>query len=114
MNEWLMKIVAGNEITVIAGVSAGIWWIIHRTFLHQGQIKNLETKIDHVDQKIDTLFSNLKDYMDKRVDRMEDYMKKMNEVHREDMQNMDAKWERLFERLLLQDQQKSGHTNKST
>jgi hypothetical protein len=36
---------------------------------------------------------------DKRIDRMEEH-------HREDMQNMDAKWERLFERLLLQDQQK--------
>lgn len=36
---------------------------------------------------------------DKRIDRMEQH-------HREDMQRMDAKWERLFERLLLQDQQK--------
>lgn len=33
-------------------------------------------------------------------------MKSMNTLHREDMKNMDAKWERLFERLLLQDQQK--------
>lgn len=34
-----------------------------------------------------------------RIDRMEDY-------HRADIQHMDAKWERLFERLLIQDQQK--------
>ena len=28
----------------------------------------------------------------------------MNNNHREDMQRMDAKWERLFERLLLKEQ----------
>lgn len=28
-------------------------------------------------------------------------------MHREDMQNMDSKWERLFERLLLKDNAKS-------
>lgn len=38
--------------------------------------------------------------MDKRMDRMDDH-------HREDMKLMDAKWERLFERLLIQDQQKN-------
>lgn len=41
-------------------------------------------------------------------------MKRMDAHHREDMQKMDekidrmdAKWERLFERLLIQDQQKN-------
>lgn len=33
-------------------------------------------------------------------------MKRMDNTHREDIQRMDSKWERLFERLLLQDQQK--------
>lgn len=37
--------------------------------------------------------------MDVRINRMEDY-------HREAMKNMDEKWERLFERLLLKDQAK--------
>lgn len=36
---------------------------------------------------------------DKRIDRMENH-------HREDMKKMDDKWERLFERLLIQDKQK--------
>lgn len=43
---------------------------------------------------------------DKRIDRMEGHhredMKRMDDNHKE----MDLKWERLFERLLLQDQQK--------
>ncbi len=43
---------------------------------------------------------------DKRIDRMEQYhredMNRMDNNHKE----MDLKWERLFERLLLQDQQK--------
>lgn len=30
-------------------------------------------------------------------------MKLMNTHHRDDSQRMDAKWERLFERLLIQD-----------
>lgn len=34
-------------------------------------------------------------------------MKRMDNTHREDIQRMDAKWERLFERLLIQDQQKT-------
>ena len=37
---------------------------------------------------------------DKRIDRMEEH-------HRDDIKRMDEKWERLFERLLLQDQQKN-------
>ena len=36
---------------------------------------------------------------DKRIDRMEEH-------HRDDIKRMDEKWERLFERLLIQDQQK--------
>jgi hypothetical protein len=36
---------------------------------------------------------------DKRIDRMEEH-------HRDDIKRMDEKWERLFERLLLQDQRK--------
>lgn len=36
---------------------------------------------------------------DKRIDRMEEH-------HREDMKDMDAKWERLFKRLLIQDQER--------
>jgi len=36
--------------------------------------------------------------LDERMTRMENY-------HREDMNRMDDKWERLFERLLLKDQQ---------
>ena len=43
---------------------------------------------------------------DKRIDRMEEHhredIKRMDDNHKE----MDLKWERLFERLLLQDQQK--------
>ena len=37
---------------------------------------------------------------------MREDMKRMDNTHREDIQRMDSKWERLFERLLLQDQQK--------
>jgi hypothetical protein len=51
---------------------------------------------------------------DKRIDRMEQNMNRIDDNHREDMkrmdeviQRMDLKWERLFERLLIQDQQKS-------
>jgi hypothetical protein len=43
---------------------------------------------------------------EKRIDKLEENMKRMDDYHREDMKNMDSKWERLFERLLLQDQQK--------
>lgn len=43
---------------------------------------------------------------DKRIDKLEENMKRMNDYHREDMKSMDSKWERLFERLLLQDQQR--------
>jgi hypothetical protein len=43
---------------------------------------------------------------DKRIDRMEEHhredIKELKDTHKE----MDSKWERLFERLLLQDQQK--------
>ena len=42
---------------------------------------------------------------DKRIDKLEESMKRLDEYHRDDMKNMDSKWERLFERLLLQDQQ---------
>jgi hypothetical protein len=49
---------------------------------------------------------------DKRIDRMEGHhredMKRMDDAHREDVQRMELKWERLFERLLIQDQKKSG------
>lgn len=99
MNEWLMNLATTNSIAMITALSAGMWWFVSRSFSHQAQIKNLETKIDHVDQKIDTLFLNLKDSIDKRIDRMD-------QNHREDIQKMDSKWERLFERLLIQDQQK--------
>jgi|JI10StandDraft_1071094.scaffolds.fasta_scaffold18704_13 hypothetical protein len=37
---------------------------------------------------------------DKRIDRMEEH-------HRDDIKRMDEKWERLFERLLIQDQKKT-------
>jgi hypothetical protein len=43
---------------------------------------------------------------EKRIDKLEENMNKMNDYHREDMKSMDAKWERLFERLLIQDQQR--------
>ena len=43
---------------------------------------------------------------EKRIDKLEENMKRMGDYHREDMKNMDEKWERLFERLLIQDQQK--------
>lgn len=36
----------------------------------------------------------------KRMDRMEIF-------HREDIKNMDAKWERLFEKLLIKEQNKA-------
>ena len=38
---------------------------------------------------------------------MREDMKRMDNAHREDIQRMDSKWERLFERLLIQDQQKT-------
>lgn len=38
---------------------------------------------------------------------MREDMKRMDNTHREDIQRMDSKWERLFERLLIQDQQKT-------
>lgn len=38
-----------------------------------------------------------------RMSRIEDRHLKNHEDHRNDMKNMDEKWERLFERLLLQD-----------
>lgn len=48
---------------------------------------------------------------DKRIDKTEQTIDRMEAHHqedmkavREDMKDMDAKWERLFERLLLQDQ----------
>ena len=51
---------------------------------------------------------------DKRIDRMEEHhredIKELKDTHKE----MDAKWERLFERLLLQDQQKNSDANKAT
>lgn len=34
-------------------------------------------------------------------------MAKMNEHHREDMKNMDSKWERLFENFFTHNQKKS-------
>lgn len=54
---------------------------------------------------------------DKRIDRMEEHhrddIKRMDNTHREDMKEikesqkaMDAKWERLFERLLIQDKER--------
>jgi hypothetical protein len=50
---------------------------------------------------------------EKRIDKTDESIKRMETHHREDMhkmdeklEKMDAKWERLFERLLLQDQQK--------
>lgn len=43
---------------------------------------------------------------EKRIDRLEENMNRMDAHHREDIKSMDEKWERLFERLLLQDQQK--------
>ncbi|MFI0478885.1 MAG: hypothetical protein ACH349_07250 [Candidatus Rhabdochlamydia sp.] len=44
---------------------------------------------------------------EKRIDKLEENMKRMDDIHREDVQRMDSKWERLFERLLIQDQQKN-------
>lgn len=41
---------------------------------------------------------------EKRVDKMEAHHREDMKAVREDMKDMDAKWERLFERLLLQDQ----------
>lgn len=79
MNEWLMNFVSANTITVAAGIGAGIWWIVHRSFSHDSQIKNLGTKIDHLDEKIgffqenmDRMFANLKEYMDVRFKHLED------------------------------------------
>ena len=72
MNEWLMNFASGNMITLLAGVGAGIWWIVHRTFLHQGQIKNLETKIDHLDEKMGTMFTSFKEHLDYRFKHLED------------------------------------------
>lgn len=50
---------------------------------------------------------------EKRIDKTDERIDKMEAHHREDMKEireshkeMDLKWERLFERLLLQDQQK--------
>lgn len=57
---------------------------------------------------------------EKRIDKLEENMNRMDSNHREDMKSMDAKldkmdeklehmdskWERLFERLLIQDQQR--------
>lgn len=34
-------------------------------------------------------------------------IKILKQFHREDIERLDAKWERLFERLLLQDQQRT-------
>ena len=41
-----------------------------------------------------------------RINRMELYHREDSKSHKEDMQKIDEKWERLFERLLLQDQKK--------
>lgn len=37
------------------------------------------------------------------IDIIREQINRMDSFHREDMKNMDEKWERLFERLLLQD-----------
>ena len=56
--------------------------------------------------------------IDKRMDKLEENMNRIDVNHREDMKAMDTrweerwskseeKWERLFERLLIQDQQRA-------
>lgn len=44
------------------------------------------------------------DKTEQTIDRMEAHHREDMKAVREDMKDMDAKWERLFERLLLQDQ----------
>ncbi len=42
-----------------------------------------------------------------QMDRMDDRWEKYTITHREDMKLLDEKWERLFEKLLLKEQNKN-------
>lgn len=40
---------------------------------------------------------------ERRMDRLEATVIRMDAIHHQDMKGIDEKWERLFERLLIQD-----------
>lgn len=80
MQEWLISLLTANGIAIISAIGAALWWFIYRSFSHDMQIKNLGTKIDHLeeklDQKIDMMIASnitLVKSHDERITRLEKY-----------------------------------------
>lgn len=81
MNEWLINLFA--DMTLFSGLAVaiitGAVWVISRTFAHQGQIKNLDEKIDrnfkHLEEKIDLTSKNLENKIDLVIDSNNKLMK---------------------------------------
>lgn len=88
--EWI------QVFTIIASILGGIYVFYQIT----------KENINRLDQANKENINSLDQATKENINRLDQVIERMDNNHREDVKMMDQKWERLFERLLIQDKLK--------
>lgn len=83
MQEWLLNLLTANTVAIMTAVGLALWWFIRRSFSHEAQIKNLGSKIDHLEEKIDQKIDIMIKHLDEKMDRMDQKMDRQDNEAKE-------------------------------